>query len=130
MEFRLEYEFNTDAQTLYRAWLDSEKHSEMTGGEAIVSAIEGEEFTAWDEYISGTNIELKPNSYIKQSWRTVQFLEDQADSILELYFEDLESEITRIILIHSNLTNSIEDRAYENGWIENYFKPMSEYFSL
>ncbi|MES2795584.1 MAG: SRPBCC domain-containing protein [Bacteroidota bacterium] len=130
MEFRLEYEFNVDAQTLYRAWLDSEQHSEMTGGEAVISTIEGEKFTAWDEYITGSNIELKPNTYIKQSWRSSQFLDDQPDSILELYFEDLESGRTRITLIHSNLTNSKEDKAYEKGWIENYFKPMSEYFTL
>ena len=49
MNFEISYEFDTDPKTIFTAWLNSEKHSEMTGGEAITSNIEGKEFTAWDE---------------------------------------------------------------------------------
>jgi activator of HSP90 ATPase len=129
MQFEIKYDFEVNASTLYSAWLDSEVHSEMTGGEANISAIEGESFDAWDGYIWGVTIKLIPNKYIKQIWRTEQFSENQEDSIIELYFEEIESNKTRIILIHSNLTNSKADKAYEKGWVESYFLPMTVYFS-
>lgn len=128
MKFEIKYNFEVNAATIFSALLNSEKHSEMTGGEANVSAIIGDQFDAWDGYISGKNIKLINNKYIKPSWRTIQFLENQEDSILEIYFEKIEENATSIRLIHSNLTGSKEDKAYEKGWVDNYFQPMTFYF--
>ncbi len=129
MEFQIEYDFDTEAQNLYNAWLNAEQHTEMTGGVARISEIVGENFTAWDEYISGKNLILKPYVYIKQSWRTIEFPAKQEDSILELFIEELDEGHSHIKLIHSNLTNSKADKAYERGWIDSYFIPMATYFN-
>ena len=58
---------------IYRAWLDSIAHSEMTGGEAIMSDEVGADVSAWDGYITGRNLELVPGERIVQSWRTAEF---------------------------------------------------------
>lgn len=128
MEFTLKHEFSCGKEKLFKAWLDSEQHSEMTGGEAIISDKEAEIFTTWDGYISGKNLVITPFSYIKQSWRTSQFAENQEDSIIELFFEDISNGISQITLKHSNLTDSNSDNGYKKGWVEHYFEPMSQYF--
>ncbi|MGD1014454.1 MAG: hypothetical protein ABR963_08730 [Acidimicrobiales bacterium] len=47
-------------EAIYRAWMSSDGHSAMTGGEAHVDPVVGGEFTAWDQYIKGTTLELDP----------------------------------------------------------------------
>lgn len=126
MEFTLEKEFSTSAEGLYRAWLSSEKHSEMTGGKAEVSSGEGGHFTAWDGYISGRNLQLEPHRLIKQSWRTSQFRDDQEDSVLEIRLKEESPGTTKVTLRHSNLTE--EDHHYKQGWQDHYFEPMEKYF--
>jgi uncharacterized protein YndB with AHSA1/START domain len=42
----------------------------MTAGEANISDAVGAEFSAWDEYITGRNLELVPGERIVQAWRT------------------------------------------------------------
>ena len=114
------------ATELYNAWLDSKKHSAFTGGDAVCSKKVGGEFTAWDEYISGENLELKEGEFIKQSWRTMEFPKSAPDSILELTFEEKGGK-TKLDLYHYNLQKG-DGKKYGNGWKAHYFEPMKAYF--
>jgi len=113
-------------QQIYDAWLNSEKHSAMTGGEAYVTDTEGDSFDAWDGYIDGRNIELIPAKKIVQHWRTSEFDVADEDSLLEIRLEDHEGG-TMITIIHSKLP--AHGMKYKQGWIDNYFNPMTVYFS-
>ena len=115
------------ANELYDAWLDSKKHTAFTGGDAHVSKKVNGEFTAWDEYISGKNLELKDGKFIKQSWRTMEFKKDAPDSILELTFDETRGK-TKLSLYHYNLQKG-DGKKYGKGWEDHYFKPMKAYFS-
>ncbi|MFY0689588.1 MAG: SRPBCC domain-containing protein [Cyclobacteriaceae bacterium] len=126
MEFTLERHFPVPPEKLYAAWLDSDEHSDMTGGDALITDELDDRFTAWDGYIWGKNLELKPNEYIKQSWKTSEFEEGQDYSIVELWFQ-ADDDGTKLTLKHSNLSD--KDGQYEQGWEDHYFKPMSDYFS-
>lgn len=110
---------------IYQAWLDSTEHAAMTGGGANVSDQVGGSFSAWDDYISGTNIALEPGRRILQTWRTVEFEETDPDSQLEISFDPHE-EGTKVTIRHTNLPPHGDQ--YEQGWVENYFEPMSKYF--
>lgn len=125
MEFTISCELKATAEQVYTAWLNSEKHSEMTGGKAKISNKVLDTFTAWDNYISGKNLELKPSKYIKQSWRTTEFDESDEDSIIEVFLEENDN-TTRLILKHTVLPQ--DGIKYENGWKEFYFEPMQKYF--
>lgn len=125
MQFSLKSFFEAKPEELYNAWLDSEVHSDMTGGKAIVSDNVGGIFSAWDSYISGTNIILEPYKKIVQLWRTTDF-ESNEDSVLEITLFEKEGG-TELNLTHRNLPESGSD--YRTGWIEYYFNPMKEYFS-
>jgi len=118
--------FSTTPEALYAAWLDSDAHSEMTGAEAVITAELGADFSAWDGYISGKNIELEPGKRILQSWRTTEFAPKDPDSMLEILLEPV-PEGAKLTLIHSGIPEGQPD--YAEGWEDFYFKPMRAYFS-
>ena len=110
---------------MYAAWLDSEKHTIMTGGKAEVTDVIGATFLAWDGYIEGINLELEPGKRILQHWRTSEFEDTDEDSLLEVLLE-AEGESTRITIRHSNLPE--HGMQYKQGWVDAYFTPMQVYF--
>jgi uncharacterized protein YndB with AHSA1/START domain len=114
-------------QEIYEAWLDSVAHSQMTGGDASISDEVGAEFSAWDEYITGHNLELVPGERIVQSWRTDKFPDEHADSTVTITFEDTDGG-TLLTLVHSDVPDDQRDYE-EGGWEENYFEPMKAYFA-
>jgi activator of HSP90 ATPase len=107
------------------AWLNSALHSAITGADAVCSIKEGHKFTAWDGYISGKNLKLVPNKKIIQTWRTTDFKAEDKDSRIEISLKDVENGC-QMTLWHSKIPAQQPD--YENGWIEYYIKPMTEYY--
>jgi activator of HSP90 ATPase len=101
-------------------------HSAMTGSPAKVDSKVGGRFTAWDEYIFGSTLDLDPNKRIVQSWQTSEFPDEAPDSRLEVLFEESKSG-TKIILTHLNMPDD-QVVSYKQGWEDFYFKPMREYF--
>ena len=111
---------------IYRAWLDSIGHSEMTGGEATMSDEVGADISAWDGYITGRNLELVPGERIVQSWRTTEFDDECDDSVVTILLQETEGG-TLLTLEHSNVPD--EYKSYEEGgWQSHYFEPMITYF--
>lgn len=127
MEFSLEIILPVPPQKVYESWLDSEAHSEMTGGDALITDDVGDKFTAWDGYIWGTNLELIPHKFIKQTWRTSEFADDQENSIIEIHLKAHGDDGTQLTLNHYDLTEN--DHQYKQGWEDHYFTPMLAYFS-
>ena len=125
LEFEVSAVVPATQAAIYDAWLDSESHSLMTGGEASVSDKEGDSFEVWDGYIQGVNLELEPASRILQRWRTVEFDDTDEDSLLEILLSQ-EGESTRVTIKHSKLPD--HGMQYQQGWIDSYFIPMTEYF--
>ncbi|MEO9533247.1 MAG: SRPBCC domain-containing protein [Crocinitomicaceae bacterium] len=119
---------NASASVIYKDWLTSKAHSEFTGGEAEITAEIGAEYTAWDEYITGTILELTPNQSIKMSWRTSEFAHNEEDSIVEIVLNNISDNETQLILKQTNMPEGTQQK-YTDGWNEFYFEPMSEYYN-
>ena len=126
-EFTISNVFSVTPEKVYKAWLSTEGHSAMTGSPAKVEPRVGGPFMAWDGYITGKTLELKPYTRIVQAWRTSEFSEKDPDSRLELTLEAVK-EGTKLTLKHSNIPDGQAD-SYEGGWDESYFQPMREYFN-
>ena len=124
-EFKMKAVFPVSPSEIYTAWLNGDKHAAMTGAPASGKSELGAEFTAWDGYISGTNMELVPNEKIIQSWRTSEFQDDDQDSLLEIHLKPVD-EGCELTLIHSQIPEGQPD--YEQGWHDHYFKPMKDCF--
>ena len=126
IEFEVSDLIPASPDVVYTAWLDSDEHTKMTGGQAKVSAKVGERFEAWDGYIQGKNLELDSPKRILQNWRTSEFEDSENDSLLEILFE-AEQDDTRIVIRHSNLPE--HGMQYQQGWVDAYFIPMKAYFT-
>lgn len=117
----------TSPKRIYEAWLNGNEHSAMTGGAAKVDPSIGGRYSAWDNYITGTTIELEPYRRIVQSWRTTEFPPDHPDSRLEIVLEEVDGG-TQLTLKHSGISEG-QGPGYKSGWGENYFDPMRAYFA-
>ena len=115
-------------RAIYDAWLDCKAHGLMSGGKAKASAKVGAAFTAWDNYISGTNLELVRGKRIVQSWRSVEFAAGDKDSKLAITLKPAAGG-TRVTLLHSSIPDSQKNGGYKEGWFESYFEPMKVYFA-
>jgi len=71
---------------VYDAYIDAKKHSDFTGGKATCNPKVGGDFTAWDGYIFGRNLELRKGKKILQEWTTTEWPKGYPPSILELSF--------------------------------------------
>ena len=125
IEFVVSTLIRAPAKKIYDAWLNSEGHARMTGGSARITDKAGEEFEAWDGYIRGKNLILEPSRRIVQSWRTTEFSDDEEDSKIEVTFKKAEGG-TEVAIRHTHLPP--HGKQYKQGWIDNYFDPMKEYF--
>ena len=126
MQFTITASLPASPDKIYKAWLSSEEHSKMTGGAASITDEVNAEFSAWDGYITGKNINLEKNRSIKQTWRTTEFKDSEEDSIVEIELLGY-NDGSILTLTHTNLPEHGEQ--YRNGWNEHYFEPMLDYFS-
>jgi activator of HSP90 ATPase len=122
----LSLELPVKAATLYDDWLNTEKHTAFTGGDALVKPIVGAVHTAWDSYISGKILALEEGKRILMTWRTLEFIDGTEDSTVELLFET-SNEGCKLTLNHTNLAEGDGDK-YGKGWEEHYFEPMRKYY--
>ncbi len=129
-DFTITAEFNESAEKIYKAYLSTQGHTQMTGSPAKVDGRAGGDFTAWDGYIWGTFLELEENKRIVQAWRTAEFPEDAEDSRVEILLEEIATSealaMTRLSLTHANIPEGQSDD-YKQGWEDFYFKPMREW---
>jgi activator of HSP90 ATPase len=115
------------ADEVYDALMNAKKHSAFTGSKATCDPVVGGEFTAWDGYISGKNLELEKGKKIVQEWSTTDWPDHFPPSRLELTFKKTKSG-TEISMIHSNIPADQADELAE-GWDEFYWRPLKEYFA-
>ena len=114
-------------EAVFKAWLSSKEHTEMTGSAAKVEPGVGGSFTAWDGYISGKTLELVPHSRIVQAWRTNEFRDSDPDSRIEIVLRAYRGG-TKLTLTHSGIPEGQAD-SYRSGWEEWYFAPMRDFFA-
>ena len=111
---------------IYDVWLEGRKHGEMTGAKASGYAKVGKPFTAWDSYITGTNLELVLHKKIVQAWRASEFKETDPDSKVEILLKKIRGG-TEVTINHSEIPDGL-GAGYKKGWFDYYFGPMTKYF--
>jgi activator of HSP90 ATPase len=126
-EFTLSVDLPASPEKVFKAWMSSSGHTAMTGSPAKVEPRIGGKFSAWDGYITGKTVDLKPYGRIVQSWRSGEFAASDPDSRLEITLEPIKVG-TRLTLKHSEIPEGQADN-YKAGWEEWYLQPMQAYFS-
>jgi activator of HSP90 ATPase len=123
--FKIQSSFNLKPEILFKAWLDSTIHGEMTGTDAEIDPKVNGSFSIWNGYITGKTLELVQDKKIVQSWRTTDFPEGSDYSVTEVEFHSI-PEGTRLTIWHYNIPEG-QGKEYKEGWKKFYFKPMKEY---
>lgn len=103
--------------------MDSRKHSVFTGTKASISRKIGGEFTAYDGYIEGVNLELVPDQKIVLSWRGSDWPAGHY-SRATFSLKAVEGG-TRLTFTQTD----VPEEQYEpisQGWRDYYWKPMKE----
>jgi activator of HSP90 ATPase len=113
-------------EEVYDAFMDAKKHSAFTGAKATSDAKVGGEFSAWDGYIAGKNLELQKGKRIVQEWVTTEWPTGYSPSRLEFTFRKVKGG-TEIKMVHSNVPEE-QAEEYRQGWTDNYWEPLKNYF--
>jgi activator of HSP90 ATPase len=119
--------FVATPEQLFEMYMDSNKHSESTGGKANLSRRVGGAFTAWNKMLRGRNLMIVPNKMIVQSWRSVNFKPGHADSVLILEFSKAPGG-ARVTLVHVNVPPE-DHKGVRTGWPNYYWKPWKKYLA-
>jgi activator of HSP90 ATPase len=126
-KFKVSVKLHCTAKEVFTGWLNDKAHTAFTGGaKATTSPVEGGSFTAYDGYITGTNVEIFPHKKIIQKWRTTDFAPDDEDSVIELFFT-YKDDHTLVTITHTNIPEGLGDK-FKKGWKEFYFSFMKKYF--
>ena len=116
--------FNVPPHEVYEALMDSKKHAAFTGGKASLSRAVGGRISAYDNYITGKNIELVPDQKIVQDWRAVDWPEGYYSRITFEFTAVPDG--TRLDFTHADVPEGTEEE-FTQGWIDNYWEPMKRY---
>ena len=108
---------------VYEALMDSKKHSEFTGGRAVISRKVGGKFTAYDGYAEGVNLELEPDKKIVQSWRA----SDWPEGLYSQVTFELKNAAggTRLTFTQTGVPEEFADDV-SRGWRDYYWAPLKE----
>jgi activator of HSP90 ATPase len=109
---------------VYEALMDSKKHAAFSGSKAVISREVGGTFTAYDDYISGKNIELVPDKKIVQDWRASDWPQGYYSRVTFSLIPVHDG--TRLDFTHANVPEGTEDE-FKQGWIDNYWEPMKKF---
>lgn len=116
---------NASPEEVYDVLMDSKKHSEFTGGKAVMSQKVGGKFTAYDGYIEGTNTELKPGRKIIQSWRATDWPKGHYSKVT--YTLTKKGDKTELKFKQEDVpADQCED--IKRGWVDYYWEPLKKMF--
>jgi activator of HSP90 ATPase len=112
---------------LYETFLDSKKHSAVTGMPAEVNREVGGSFSAFGGKIRGKTLLVVPDRMIVQAWRAGHWKKDDPDSILILIFSKTKGG-GKIDLTHVNVP-AYDRKGVTKGWPSFYWKPWKAYLA-
>jgi activator of HSP90 ATPase len=115
---------NAAPRELFNTFLDSKKHTALTGAPAKIGKKAGAAFTAFGGQLSGRTLLVVPGRLIVQSWRSKGWKASEPDSILILEFSQTKGG-GRIDMIHVGVPQ--HDRTgVANGWKKYYWAPWQK----
>ena len=112
-----------EPQDIYRALTNPATIQLWTGEPAVMSTVPGEEFSLWEDSITGRNLSFEENRKIEQEW---YFGQQELTSIVTIKLHP-HKKGTSVELLHTN----IPDEAFDEiviGWMENYFGSLEEFY--
>jgi uncharacterized protein YndB with AHSA1/START domain len=115
------------ADRLFEMYLNPVEHAAFTGSPVTISDQPGAAFSAFNEVLTGTILQVVPKRLIVQSWRSPHWGSTDLDSTLVLTFLP-EGDIGRIELTQVNVVDT-DFAGVSQGWEKFYWAPWRAYLS-
>jgi activator of HSP90 ATPase len=118
--------FNASPEKIYDLIMDEKKHAEFTGSKATISTKVNGEFSVFDGYIHGHNIELVKGKKIVQAWHFAE--EGWPDDHLSICTFELEQsgDKTKLRFLQTNVPEHTV-ASISDGWKQYYWNGMKAY---
>lgn len=118
--------FETEPHEVYETLMDSKKHAAFTGAKAKIGRNVGDDFSVWDDWATGTNVEIVPDKKIVQKWRGADWPKDHYSHVMfELKKVDRG---TRLDFTQTDIPESLYEELAK-GWREWYWEKLKVYFA-
>jgi len=118
--------FEADPHEVFEALMDSKKHAAFTGAKANIGRRVGESFSVWDDWATGSNVEIVPNKKIVQRWRGTDWPKDHYSTVMfELKKVDRG---TRLDFTQIDIPEAVYEEIAQ-GWKEWYWEKLKVYFA-
>ncbi len=118
--------FKAAPEAVYEALMDSDQHTSFTESPAKISPKVGGTISAYDGYISGTNVKLVPGKLIVQRWQANDWPGNHFSTLtITLKKVGTKTELTFI-------QTGIPEEFYKDiatGWRDFYWKKMKQKFN-
>jgi|SRR5579872_5394199 len=111
--------FNATPNVLFEMYMDSKKHSQLTGAKAVLSGKAGGKFSAHGGYCWGINLAIVPQKMIVQTWRAADWTKKDLDSIFILTFEPIKGG-GLVTMVHANVPDR-HAKHLTQGWKDHYW---------
>jgi activator of HSP90 ATPase len=112
-------------ETLFDMYLDSAAHAAFTGAPVSIEPRAGAPFRAFEGSLAGTILHIEPKRLIVQTWRSINWLDDDIDSVLVLSFWPEENG-ARVELAQINVSDK-DFTGVSHGWEKYYWTPWRAY---
>ncbi|MBK8397103.1 MAG: SRPBCC domain-containing protein [Leptospiraceae bacterium] len=119
--------FNFSPEIVYALLMETKKHEAVTGRKAVISSRVGGNFSAYNGYITGVNVDLLSGKRIVQAWRVSDFPEG-IFSMASFVFTRTKDGGTELVLTHRGVPKHLIP-AIEKGWREHYWDKIKNYNS-
>jgi hypothetical protein len=118
-------------ERLFEMYMDPQAHAAFTGHPVTIGSHPGDPFAAFGGQLSGATIAVVRPKLIVQSWRSVVFKPDDADSTLILSFSPEADDAAgrpqgRIDLVHLDVPEH-DYQGVTEGWPKFYWTPWRNY---
>ncbi len=118
--------FEAEPHEVFEALMDSRKHAAFTGAKAKIGRHAGDSFSVWDDWATGTNVEIIPDRKIVQRWRGADWPKDHYSQVMfELKKVDRG---TRLDFTQTEIPDAFYDEIAQ-GWKEWYWQKLQVYFA-
>lgn len=118
--------FDAPAKNVYNLLTDAELLETITGSAAEFENYVDGEFSLFEGYCEGFNLEMEPNKKLVQEWNFAEdgWPEDHY-SICSFLFEEKDGK-TEMVFTQTDVPEEVKE-ALEQGWNEYFWEPMTDY---
>jgi activator of HSP90 ATPase len=123
--------FDASPRQVYDAYVDARRHAAFTGAPARLANRMGGKMSAWNGYVSGEMLVLRPGKRIVQTWKSQSWPAGAAESILDIRLVS-KGKKTELTMVHSGIPAKPASLAkgFMKGWYESYWEPLRKYLKM